>query len=53
MNTSLSKFCKDYDLPKSSVYRRCQELGFDTSDGLTPDACERLLHEFDVMTTQS
>ena len=53
MNTSLSKFCKDHDLPKSSVYRRCQELGFDTSDGLTPDVCDRLQHEFDVATAPS
>ncbi|MBD2072693.1 hypothetical protein H6F86_02070 [Phormidium sp. FACHB-592] len=50
MNTSLSKFCKDHDLPKSSVYRRCQELNIDTSDGLSPEACDRLLHEFDVVT---
>jgi hypothetical protein len=50
MNTSLSKFCKDHDLPKSSVYRRAQELNIDTSDGLSPEACDRLLHEFDVMT---
>ncbi len=40
-------------MPKSSVYRRCQELGFDTSDGLTSDACEWLLHEFDVIIPQS
>lgn len=48
MNTSLTKFCKDHDLSKSSVHRRCQELGFDTSDGLTPEAYDRLLHEFSV-----
>ena len=52
MNTSLTKFCKDHDLPKSSVYRRCQELGFDTSDGLAPADCDRLLHEFDVVLEQ-
>lgn len=48
MNTSLTKFCRDHNLPKSSVYRRCQELGFDTADGLIPADCDRLLHEFDV-----
>lgn len=48
MNISLTKFCKDHELPKSSVYRRCQELNFDTSDGLTPEQCDRLLLEFDV-----
>ena len=49
MNTSLTKFCKDYGLSKSTVYRRCQELGLDTSDGLSPEACDRLMHEFDVV----
>jgi len=53
MNTSLSKFCKDHALPKSSVYRRCQELGFETSDGLTPEAYDRLLYEFDAVTPRS
>ena len=50
MKTSLTKFCRDHDLPKSSVYRRCQELSLETGDGLTPEACERLLYEFDVVT---
>ena len=49
MKTSLTKFCRDYDLPKSTVYRRAQELQIDTSKGLTPDACVQLLHEFDVV----
>ena len=48
MNTSLTKFCKDHDLPKSTVHRRCQELSIDTSDGLAADNCDRLLHEFDI-----
>ena len=48
MNTSLTKFCKDHDLPKSTVHRRCQELRIDTSDGLAADNCDRLLHEFDI-----
>lgn len=48
MNTSLSKFCKDRKLPKSSVYARCQELNFDTSSGLTPAMVEQLEHEFEV-----
>ena len=29
MNTSLSKFCKDTGLPKSSVYARCKELNLE------------------------
>jgi uncharacterized membrane protein len=52
MNTSLTKFCRDHDLPKSTVYRRVQELQIDTSEGLTPDACVQLLHEFDVVLEQ-
>jgi hypothetical protein len=35
---SLSAFCKAYNLPKSSVYKFLQSEGFDTSDGLSPDA---------------
>jgi hypothetical protein len=53
MNTSLTKFCRDHDLPKSTVYRRAQELQIDTSEGLTPDACVQLLHEFDVLLGSS
>jgi len=49
MKTSLTKFCRDHDLPNSTVYRRAQELQIDTSEGLTPDACVQLLHEFDVL----
>ena len=52
MKISLTKLCKDYDLPKSTVYRRAQELKLDTSEGLTPAACEQLLHEFDVVPQQ-
>jgi hypothetical protein len=52
MNTSLTKFCKDYELPKSTVHRRCQELRIDTSDGLTADDCDRLLHEFDIALSE-
>lgn len=48
MNISLTKFCKDTDLPKTSVYRRCQELGFDVRHGLTPAQCDQLRHEFDL-----
>lgn len=48
MQTSLTKFSKDYNLPKSTVHRRCQELNLDTSDGLSPDDFETLLHEFNL-----
>jgi hypothetical protein len=46
MNVSLSKFCKDRNLAKTSVYRRCEELRISTSDGLTPEAVKQLEHEF-------
>ena len=52
MNTSLTKFCKDHDLPKSTVHRRCQELGIDTSEGVSPADCDRLLHEFDIAPSE-
>ena len=52
MNTSLTKFCKDHDLPKSTVHRRCQELGIDTSEGISPTDCDRLLHEFNLISTE-
>ncbi len=47
MNISLTQFCKGHDLFKTSVYRRCQQLGIPTSDGLTPESVSRLLDEFD------
>ena len=47
MNVSLSKFCKDRNLSKTSVYRRCQELNLDVSNGLDVGAVALLEHEFD------
>lgn len=48
MNTSLSKFCKEHRLPKTTVYERCQELHFDVAHGLTPAMVMQLEHEFDL-----
>ena len=48
MNISLTKFCKDYDLPKSTVYRRCQELRIDVTNGLDESAIAQLQNEFNV-----
>jgi hypothetical protein len=48
MKTSLTKFCKDYSLAKTTVFNRCKELGIDTSEGVSPADCDRLLHEFDI-----
>ncbi|MGG6298121.1 hypothetical protein ACQ4M4_27320 [Leptolyngbya sp. AN02str] len=48
MNTSLTKFCKDNGLPKSSVYNRCQELGISTANGLNDAAIAQLRVEFDL-----
>ena len=48
MNTSLTKFCKDYSLAKTTVFNRCKELGIYTSEGVSPTDCDRLLHEFDI-----
>lgn len=48
MAISLHSFCKENGLPKSSVYRRCQEINISTSDGLSESDCDRLLQEFGV-----
>ena len=48
MNTSLSKFCKDTGVPKTTAYKRCQELNFDVASGLTPAMVTTLEHEFGV-----
>ena len=37
-NISLSAFCRDYSLSKGSVHKFLKAEGFDTSQGLTPDA---------------
>ena len=37
-NLSLSAYCKARNLPKSTVYKALKVEGFDTSDGLSPDA---------------
>ena len=52
MNTPLTKYCKDHDLPKSTVHRRCQELRIDTSDGLAAADRDRLLHEFNLISAE-
>ena len=52
MNTSLTKFCKDYSLAKTTVFNRCKELGIYTSEGVSPTDCDRLLHEFDIAPSE-
>lgn len=37
-NTSLSAFCKDHNLSKGSVHKFLKTEGFDTSEGLSPEA---------------
>ena len=49
MNISLTSFCRDNRLAKTTVHERCKELGISTSEGLTSDACDRLLIEFDCI----
>ncbi|HEY9763478.1 MAG TPA: hypothetical protein V6D07_13185 [Trichocoleus sp.] len=43
---SLHSFCTEHDLPKTSVRRKAQDLGFDTSNGLSTEAQKALLQEF-------
>lgn len=46
MNVSLSSFCKQHDIPKSSAYDRARSLGINTSNGLNYEAQTLLLQEF-------
>ena len=48
MNISMTKWCKQNRLAKTTVYERCRELGLDVSDGLTQGHIERLENEFDL-----
>lgn len=48
MSVSLSEFCKNNNLAKSSVYRKCQSLGINAANGLTDEDCDRLKREFGV-----
>jgi multidrug efflux pump subunit AcrA (membrane-fusion protein) len=43
---SLSAFCKDNALPKTSVYRWLKDNAFDTTEGITPDAQAAILAHF-------
>lgn len=45
---SLSQFSKDYGIPKGTLHRKAQELGLDTSNGLTKDMHDRLCLAFKV-----
>ncbi|HEY9879437.1 MAG TPA: hypothetical protein V6D29_13355 [Leptolyngbyaceae cyanobacterium] len=50
MNVSLSSFCKQHDIPKSSAYDRARSLGINTSNGLNYEAQTLLLQEFNKQT---
>ncbi len=43
---SLHSFCKDNDLPKTTVRRWLNEHGYSTSEGLSPDAVSAALGQF-------
>lgn len=46
MNISLTRFCKDRNLPKSSVHARAKELGINLANGLNETAVAQLEQEF-------
>jgi hypothetical protein len=46
MQQSLHGFCKEHDLPKTSVKRFLNDEGFDTSSGLSREAIAAALVEF-------
>jgi hypothetical protein len=43
MKLPLHSFTKQYGLPKTSVHRKCQELGYDTKDGITKEQANEIL----------
>lgn len=45
---SLSQFCKNYDLPKTTVYTKGKALGIDFSQGISKHDEMRLLGEFKI-----
>lgn len=47
---SLTKFCKDNGLAKSTVFNRCKELGIVTSNGLDATAVDQLRAEFSLVS---
>jgi Protein of unknwon function (DUF3310) len=50
---SLYAFCKKNGLPKTSVHRRCRELGIDTSAGLDSASQNWLLADLDLIPSES
>lgn len=45
---SLSSFTKEYKIPKSSAHSKLQDAGYDTSNGLSPDAQRFLAAEYGI-----
>lgn len=52
MRKSLTSFCKEYGLPKATVYRDCQRLGIDTANGLQDAAIARLKEEYEIADSE-
>lgn len=53
MGISLGEFSKSNNLPKTSVWNACRELGIDTSDGLDPAAIAELKRHFNLQAEPS
>jgi len=51
MNISLGEFERRHGVNKGTVSRKAKALGIDTTDGLTPEAYQRLLEVFDIDPT--
>jgi hypothetical protein len=45
---SLSSFTKEYKIPKSSAHSKLQDAGYDTSNGLSPEAQRFLAVEYGI-----
>lgn len=48
MNISLGEFERRHNIAKGTVSKKARELGFDTSQGLSPEAYEAMKGEFKV-----
>jgi hypothetical protein len=48
-NISLSRLSQDIGVSKTSIHRRCGELGIDTSNGLSPEAVAMLKADFGLV----
>ena len=52
-NLSLTQWCKDNDLSKTKVWKRCKEMLIDVSEGLSFEVVKILEKEFNIVEPQA